>query len=49
MFMPKNTIIDLLQYICMYQSGDKKSRPDYLYPFLNYVVTNMQTYFQHEQ
>lgn len=45
--MPKNTVIDLLQYICMYQSGGTKSKPDYLYPFLNYVLSNMNTYLQH--
>lgn len=41
LYMPKNTVIDLLQYICMYQSSGSKSKPDYLYPFLNYAVTNM--------
>jgi len=42
--MPKNTVIDLLQHICTHQSGGKKSKPDFLMPFLNYAVTNMQTY-----
>jgi len=42
--MPKNQAIDLLQYICTYQSGDKKSKPDYLYPFLGFVAQNMHTY-----
>ena len=41
--MPKNTVIDLLQYIVMYKSN-KKGKPDYLVPFLNYAVTNMNNY-----
>ncbi len=44
LYMLKNTVIDLLQYICMYQSGGSKAKPDYLYPFLNYAVSNMQNY-----
>jgi len=43
LYMPKNTVIDLLLYICMYKSS-KKGKPDYLFPFLNYAVTNMTTY-----
>lgn len=48
LFMPKNTVIDLLQYICSYISTPKtkgkkvKRKPDYLFPFLNFVVNNMQ-------
>jgi len=51
LFMPKNTVIDLLQYICSYVSapkvkGQKKSarRPDYLFPFLHFAATNMNDY-----
>lgn len=45
LYMPKNTVIDLMQYICMHKS-DKKGKPDYLFPFLNYAVTNMTSYLQ---
>lgn len=38
--MPKNTVIDLVQYICMHKS-DKNGKADYLIPFLNYAVENM--------
>ena len=42
LYMPKNTILDLLQMICLYKSSKKKgSKPDYLFPFLNYTATNM--------
>ena len=43
-YMPKNTCIDLLQYACCYRSGNKKSKPDYLYPFLAFATTNMTQY-----
>ena len=43
--MPKNTVIDLLIYICEY-SSTAKHKPDYLFPFLNYAVTNMANYQQ---
>ena len=43
-YMPKNTCIDLLQYACCYRSGKKKSKPDYLYPFLAFATTNMTQY-----
>ena len=48
LYMPKNTVIDLLQYIVMYKSNkkDKNAKPDYLIPFLNYAVTNMNNYIQ---
>jgi len=45
LYMPKNTVIDLLQYIVMYKSN-KKGKPDYLIPFLNYAVNNMNSYIQ---
>lgn len=45
LYMPKNTVIDLLQYITMHKS-DKKGKPDYLFPFLNYAVTNMNSYLE---
>jgi hypothetical protein len=45
LFMPKNTVIDLLQYLCSYIStpkvkGQKKQKrqPDFLFPFLGYCV-----------
>jgi importin-7 len=50
LFMPKNTVIDLLMYICSYTSTPKtkgkkqKRKPDYLFPFLNFAVSNMQQY-----
>jgi len=50
LYMPKNTIIDLLIYICNYSSenvgGKKKkgAKPDYLFPFLNYVSENLAQY-----
>ena len=37
LYMPKNTVIDLVQYICMYKS-DKNGKADYLFPFLSYAV-----------
>lgn len=50
LFMPKNTVIDLLIYICSYASGPKtkktKRKPDYLFPFLNFAVQNMGQYQQ---
>lgn len=51
LYMPKNTTIDLLQYICMYKSGGDSSsvKPDYLFPFLNYAVNNMKNYKQLQQ
>jgi hypothetical protein len=33
LYMPKNTAIDLLLYICMY-APTKKAKPEYLMPFL---------------
>jgi hypothetical protein len=46
LYMPKNTTIDMLQYICMFKSGGDKAsvKPDYLFPFLNYAVNNMKNY-----
>lgn len=41
--MPKNTLIDLIQYICKYKSN-KKGKQDYLIPFLTYAKTNMEQY-----
>ena len=41
--MPKNTVIDLIQYICKHKSN-KNSPPDYLIPFLVYAKNNMDTY-----
>jgi hypothetical protein len=45
LFMPKNTVIDLLQYLCSYISapkvkGQKKAnrKPDFLFPFLGFAV-----------
>lgn len=55
LFMPKNTIIDLLIYVCSYIStkkvkGQKTVRkPDYLFPFLNFAVTNMNQYAEQIQ
>ena len=43
-YMPKNTCIDLLQYVCQYRSKGKKGKPDYLYPFLGYATNNMTMY-----
>jgi hypothetical protein len=35
----------------MYKSGgeNSKEKPDYLFPFLNYAVSNLKTYKQHQQ
>jgi hypothetical protein len=49
LYMPKNTVIDLLQHICQHKSDGKKSKPDYLVPFLNYVAQNMTSYLQMKQ
>ena len=40
LYMPQNTVIDLLQFICNYKSA-KKGKSDYLMPFLGYAVNNM--------
>lgn len=43
--MPKNTTVDLLQYLCQYKSSKKKGhKPDYLIPFLNFATENMTSY-----
>jgi importin-7 len=43
LYMPKNTLIDLIQYICKYKSN-KKGKQDYLIPFLTYAKQNMEQY-----
>jgi hypothetical protein len=44
-YMPKNTCLDLLQYVCQYKSK-KKGKPDFLIPFLTYSTNNMVEYQQ---
>ena len=53
LYMPKHTVVDLLIYICSYSSQNadggkrkKGQKPDYLFPFLNYVSENLQQYAQ---
>lgn len=43
--MPRNNVIDLLQYIVTYKTTKgKNTKPDYLFPFLNYAASNMSQY-----
>lgn len=44
-YMPKNTAIDMLLYICMYKAKKAKT-PEYLVPFLQWAVQSMQEYQQ---
>jgi len=45
LFMPRNTIIDLLSYLCSFKpSKGKGVLPLYLTPFLNYVGSNLSEY-----
>ena len=41
LFSPKNTVMDLLIYLCTYKSNKKNKRPDYLHNFLQYCVNNL--------
>ena len=43
-YMPKNTAIDMLMYICMYTPKKKKATPEYLVPFLHWAVQQMTEY-----
>ncbi len=44
-YMPKVTTVELVQLICKYKtSKGRKTKPDYLMPFLNFASTNMQQY-----
>lgn len=43
-FSPKNTIVDLLIYLCDYKSNKKSKKPDYLHQFLQYCVNNLNEY-----
>lgn len=47
-YMPKNTAIDMLLYICMYKAKKAKT-PEYLVPFLQWAVQSMQEYQQQAQ
>ena len=53
LFQPKNTVQDLLVYLCRYSSQKKKKKkggkskrgkPDYLHPFLAFAVKNLEEY-----
>jgi len=47
LYTARHTIVDLLQYICMYKSK-KGGKPDYLHPFLAFVAQNLQEYSQQQ-
>ena len=49
LFMPKVTVVDLLQHICQIRTQGKKAKVDFLVPFLNYAVNNMTQYLQMQQ
>lgn len=42
-YMPKNTAIDMLLYICMYKPK-KAKKPEYLVPYLQWAVQQMAEY-----
>lgn len=44
LFSPKNTIIDLLVYLCNYKTNKQNKRPDYLHEFLQFCVKNLNEY-----
>jgi importin-7 len=52
LFQPKNTVQDLLVYLCRYSSQkkqkkkgkSKRGKPDYLHPFLAFAVKNLTEY-----
>jgi hypothetical protein len=48
-FSPKNTALDLMQYLCTYKEGTKKKKqkkPAYLHKFLEFCVSNLIQYNQ---
>jgi len=44
LYAPKNTVVDLLNYICEYKSSKKQKQPDYLPKFLQFCVQNLEQY-----
>ena len=46
LFSPKNTVVDLLTYLCQYKSVKKAKRPDYLHKFLQFCVNGLNEYSQ---
>lgn len=44
LFSPKNTVVDLLIYLCSYKSNKKNKKPDFLHSFLQYCATNLNQY-----
>lgn len=46
LFSPKNTVVDLLISLCSYKSTKKSKRPDFLMPFLEFCVNNLNQYSQ---
>ena len=44
LFSPKNTVVDLLNYLCKYKSTRKQRQPDYLYSFLEFCGRNMDQF-----
>lgn len=43
LFTPKNTVVDLLISLCTYKTK-KNKRPDFLMPFLEFCVNNLNQY-----
>jgi hypothetical protein len=46
LFSPKNTVVDLLIYLCNYKSVKKSKKPDYLNNFLSFCANNLNQYAQ---
>lgn len=46
LFAPKNTVVDLLQYLCSYKATKKAKKSEYLHQFLQFCVTNLEQYSQ---
>jgi hypothetical protein len=44
LFSPKNTVVDLLMYLCQYKSNKKNKKPDYLHKFLEFCAKNLAEY-----
>lgn len=43
-FTARNSVLDLLIYLCSYKSSKKNPRPDYIHAFLKFCVDNLVQY-----
>jgi Cse1 len=44
LFSAKNSVLDLLTYLCTYKSDPKAKRPDYIHKYLAFCVDNLNQY-----